>query len=60
MVAGGVVGLLPVIRSLAALPPPLAVVHRAATTRTFVHGNCLDVLARLEPGSVDVVVTSPP
>jgi site-specific DNA-methyltransferase (adenine-specific) len=48
------------MRSLAALPPPLAVVRRASTTRTFVHGDCLDVLARLEPGSVDVVVTSPP
>jgi site-specific DNA-methyltransferase (adenine-specific) len=48
------------MRSLAALPPPLAVIPHGATTRCFVLGDCLDVLARLEPGSVDVIVTSPP
>ena len=36
--AAGVV-VVPAMRSLAALPPPLAVVRRAATPRTFVHGD---------------------
>jgi site-specific DNA-methyltransferase (adenine-specific) len=48
------------MRSLAALPEPFASVPAGSSTRVFFHADCLNVLARLEPGSVDVVVTSPP
>ncbi len=48
------------MRCLASLPAPFDTVASGATTRAFFHGDCLDLLARLEPESVDVVVTSPP
>ena len=48
------------MRCLASLPAPFGAVPGGATTRAFFHGDCLDLLARLEPDSVDVVVTSPP
>ena len=48
------------MRCLASLPSPFGAVPGGATTRAFFHGDCLDLLARLEPDSVDVVVTSPP
>ena len=44
----------------AGLPAPFETLAAGSTSRTFFHGDCLDVLACLEPGSVDVVVTSPP
>jgi site-specific DNA-methyltransferase (adenine-specific) len=48
------------MRCLASLPPPFGAVPGGASTRAFFHGDCLDLLACLEPDSVDVVVTSPP
>ena len=48
------------MRCLASLPAPFGAVPGGATTRAFFHGDCLDLLACLEPDSVDVVVTSPP
>ena len=48
------------MRSLDALPAPFALVPAGSSTRVFYQADCLHVLARLEPGSVDVVVTSPP
>ncbi|MFN8057864.1 MAG: site-specific DNA-methyltransferase [Vicinamibacterales bacterium] len=42
------------------LRPTHAVSGRHGTTLRFFHGDCLEVLERLSPGSVDVVVTSPP
>jgi site-specific DNA-methyltransferase (adenine-specific) len=48
------------VRPHDALPGPFASLAAGSTTRIFYHGDCLDLLARLPPGSVDVVVTSPP
>jgi site-specific DNA-methyltransferase (adenine-specific) len=48
------------MRSLETLPTPFATVPGGTTTRAFFHGDCLALLARLAPESVDVVVTSPP
>ena len=48
------------MRCLASLPAPFGAVPGGATTRAFFHGDCLDLLARLEADSVDVIVTSPP
>jgi len=48
------------MRCLASLPAPFGIVPGGASTRAFFHGDCLELLARLEPDSVDVVVTSPP
>jgi site-specific DNA-methyltransferase (adenine-specific) len=48
------------VRPHDALPPAFASLAAGTTTRTFFHGDCLDLLGRLEAGSVDVVVTSPP
>ena len=48
------------MRSLAALPAPFALIPAGSSTRVLFHADCLHVLTRLEPGSVDVVVTSPP
>ena len=43
----------------ARLTPHATLEHGPGTLRFFL-GDCLDVLPRLAPGSVDVVVTSPP
>jgi site-specific DNA-methyltransferase (adenine-specific) len=42
------------------LPAPHASLSSSASTLRFFHGDSLDLLAALEPGSVDVIVTSPP
>jgi site-specific DNA-methyltransferase (adenine-specific) len=42
------------------LPPPLATLQSAKCTYRFFLGDCLDTLRAMTPGSVDVVVTSPP
>jgi site-specific DNA-methyltransferase (adenine-specific) len=39
---------------------PTVVPTGADTTAEFHHGDCLEVFRQLEPGSVDVIVTSPP
>ena len=41
-------------------PPSDASIKTARATFRFYLGDCLDVLARLPQGSVDVIVTSPP
>lgn len=43
-----------------ALPDPHAVVQSARSQSRFYLGNCLDLMAALPTGSVDVIVTSPP
>ena len=46
---------------MAILRKPYKVVSGKHSTRGFFHlGDCLDVLQEMEPGSVDVIVTSPP
>ncbi len=42
------------------LPAPYAVVQTGQNRSRFFLGDCLDLFAALEPGSVDVIVTSPP
>ena len=42
------------------LPPPHTQLELSGSTFRFYLGDCLDVLAALEPGSLDAVVTSPP
>jgi site-specific DNA-methyltransferase (adenine-specific) len=42
------------------LPSATSVVRAPRSVLRFYHGDCLDVLTRIPPGSVDVVVTSPP
>ncbi|MGE0702850.1 MAG: site-specific DNA-methyltransferase [Vicinamibacterales bacterium] len=42
------------------LPDPYAVVQTGASRGRFYLGDCLDLFAALDPGSVDVIVTSPP
>ena len=43
-----------------ALPSPYAELQSSATTLRFFRGDCLELLARLLPGSVSAIVTSPP
>jgi site-specific DNA-methyltransferase (adenine-specific) len=42
------------------LPVPFAVVQGTSNTSRFYAADCVEVLKRLPPGSVDVIVTSPP
>jgi len=42
------------------LTPLAKLAGRAQTALRFYHADCLDVFAQLPPGSVDVIVTSPP
>ena len=42
------------------LPKPFADLRRGSQRLRFFHGDSLDILGRLSPGSVDAVVTSPP
>ena len=42
------------------LPSPYSVLHGPNATYQFFLGDCLAVLPALAPGSVDVIVTSPP
>ena len=42
------------------LPQPHTTLKAGRATFRFYLGDCVDVLARLDPGSLDVVVTSPP
>jgi len=42
------------------LPRPYAVIRGPRASLRFFHGDCLDLLPCFEPGSVDVIVTSPP
>jgi site-specific DNA-methyltransferase (adenine-specific) len=42
------------------LPEPYAVIRSARRSLRFFHGDCLALLPCLDPGSVDVYVTSPP
>ena len=43
------------------LAPPYAIVPgRRSSTSRFYFGDCLDLFAQLPPGSIDVIVTSPP
>lgn len=42
------------------LPQPYAELRTPSSHLRFYRGDCLDLLARLEPGSVSAVVTSPP
>jgi len=42
------------------LPQPYAVIRSPRASLRFFHGDCLAILPCLEPGSVDVIVTSPP
>ncbi len=44
---------------MARLPRPVSLRSHGAQYRFYL-GDCLEVLDRLEPGSVDVIVTSPP
>ena len=41
-------------------PQPHTILKAGRATLRFYLGDCVDVLARLEPASLDVVVTSPP
>ena len=42
------------------LPQPYEVIRSPRASLRFFHGDCLAILPCLEPGSVDVIVTSPP
>jgi site-specific DNA-methyltransferase (adenine-specific) len=42
------------------LPDPVATVDRSGATLRFFQGDSLELLGRLEPASVGVIVTSPP
>ena len=43
-----------------ALPKPYAVLGRGQSRLRFYHGDAIDILSRLDAGSIDAVVTSPP
>lgn len=43
-----------------ALPKPYAQLQRGRTRLRFFHGDAIEILKRLPPGSVDAIVTSPP
>jgi site-specific DNA-methyltransferase (adenine-specific) len=43
-----------------ALPRPYAELERGRTRLRFFHGDAIDILNRLSPGSIDAFVTSPP
>ncbi len=45
---------------MTSLPSPHTTLRAGRARYRFYLGNCLDVLPRLAPGAVDVVVTSPP
>src|SRR5512140_3757169 len=44
----------------AALPKPHTVLQVGRATLRFFHGDCLEILAALQPASVSAIVTSPP
>ncbi len=41
-------------------PPHVTLTHRSGSTLRFHLGDCVEVLSRLQAGSVDAIVTSPP
>ena len=45
---------------MARFPPPYTSLKSGRSTFRFYLGDCLDLLERLPPGSVDAIVTSPP
>jgi site-specific DNA-methyltransferase (adenine-specific) len=51
---------MPLALRLAKLPAPHTVLESRGHTLRFYHGDCLDVLRALEPGTLSAVVTSPP
>ncbi len=42
------------------LPPPTHTLSRDSTQLRFYQGDCIELLERLEPSTVDAIVTSPP
>ena len=48
------------VASKARLPRPHTILEANGATLRFYHGDCLDVLQRLDAGAVSAIVTSPP